>query len=209
MSYTMINFSGDKVALVMRGKVSSTAPSAIFEQHADCAQSNGNPVGYFGQEGRGLVFSFRAALIGVDGAVFNLTDYEMHRPYFVRLNEAKARGTISTALVVSVANGEARLFDDYWRQLKNDPGTFQLLGKNCATRASGAFRHSGILSGGIPGMGTPDGLFDQLLTERRDRSVCYSGYVGFSKVGNGCALQVEPVAQPYRVAETNLIDAMA
>lgn len=189
-----ITFSGDKVALIVRGKISEEHTPGKMAQHADCALSGGAPVGYFGGSiGSGSGESgyiTSAMLIGISGEVYYLDDFKIKRPYYVDMAMAKGAGVISTVLIVSVANGEATKFDDYWSSLRKDPGTFRLLGKNCSTRASGAFRHSGILSGGIPGLDTPNNLYKQLKAERADRCTSHSGYVGFQIAGNGYSLRV-------------------
>jgi hypothetical protein len=190
---SLISFSGDKVALIVRGKTSEVHKPKKLEQHADCARSDGSPVGFFGEAGGGSGYLTSAVLIGIQGEVYELDEFERYRPFYVDLKKARAFGVVSTALVVSVANGEAAKFDEYWAALKSDPGKFRLLGKNCSTRASGAFRHCGILSGGIPGLDTPDNLYKQIKTERADRCKSYSGYLGFEKIGNKFSMRVAEV----------------
>jgi hypothetical protein len=191
MADTVITFSGDKIALIVRGKTSDAHSPGKMEQHADCARSDGSPVGYFGEGGAGSGYLTSAVLIGIAGEVYELAEFQVNRPFYVDCTVAKGYGCVSTALVVSIANGEATKFDDYWQKLKADPGTFRLLGKNCSTRASGAFRHAGILSGGIPGLDTPDNLYRQLKAERGDRCTSYSGYIGFEGAGNRFAMRIE------------------
>lgn len=207
MTEKMITFSGDKVALIVRGKTSEDHSPGKMEQHADCARSDGSPVGYFGGDGAGSsessgssggsgrgsamsAFASSAILVGIEGQVYDLQEFQIKRPYYIDSGRAKTAGVVSTVLIVTVANGEATKFDEYWGSLKEDPGTFRLLGKNCSTRASGAFRHAGILSGGIPGLDTPNNLFKQLKAERPDRCTSYSGYVGFQVAGNGFSLRI-------------------
>jgi hypothetical protein len=193
MTHTTITFSGDKVALIVRGKTDDDHSPGVMSQHADCATSKGAPVGYFGEGGEGSGYLTSAVLIGIKGEVYGLDEFEIHRPFYVDAAQARGFGVVSTALVVSVNNGEADKFDDYWEKLKADPGTFRLLGKNCSTRASGAFRHAGILSGGIPGLDTPNNLYKQLKSERADRCTSHSGYLGFQTAGNGFSMRIEPV----------------
>jgi hypothetical protein len=191
MTHQIISFAGDKVALIVRGKTSETHSPGVLEQHADCAKSNGAPVGYFGEGGAGSGYNLSALLFGIHGEVYEMNEFQIHRPFYVDCTLARAASIMSTVLVVQVANGEGTKFDDYWTSLKADPGTFSLLGRNCSTRASGAFRHAGILSGGIPGLDTPNNLYRQLTSERPDRCSSYSGYVGFQIAGSGYALRIE------------------
>ncbi|WP_295392085.1 hypothetical protein [uncultured Thiodictyon sp.] len=93
--------------------------------------------------------------------------------------------------MVRVSSSQAERFDDYWNRLTEDPGTFRLLGKNCSTRASGAFRHADILAAGIPELDTPNNLYEQIIRQRRDICESYSGYIGFTTVGSGMTMAVE------------------
>jgi hypothetical protein len=185
-----ITFAGDKVALIVRGKTSAEHSPGKLEQHADCARSNGQPVGYFGEAGEGSGYIFAAVLIGIRGEVYDLDAFKVHRPYYVDAAVARGAGLVSTALVVRVSSAQAGRFDDYWDRLAEDPGTFRLLGKNCSTRASGAFRHAEILASGIPGLDTPDNLYKQLVRQRADICQSYSGHVGFTPVGGNMAIVI-------------------
>lgn len=198
MGATSIVFAGDRVALIVRGKQNAGHAPGKMEQHADCVKSDGSPVGYFGAEpGRANAsggqsgYLSSAVLVGIGGAVYDMNAFNIHRPYYVDASVARAYKALSTVLTVTVSSGEAKKFDEYWASLAKDPGTFSLLGRNCSTRASGAFAHSGILSGGIPGLDTPDNLYQQLVAERADRCASYSGYVGFQMAGNGMSVIVE------------------
>ena len=191
MAAQKIVFAGDKVALIVRGKTSAEHSPGKLEQHADCVRSNGSPVGYFGEGGEGSGYIIKAVLIGIQGEVYDLDGFKKHRPYYVDANMARGYGVVSTALVVRVSSSQAQIFDDYWRDLTTDPGTFRLLGKNCSTRASGAFRHSGILASGIPGLDTPNNLYKQLVRQRPDLCTSYSGYIGFTTEGSNTAMVIE------------------
>jgi len=186
-----IVFAGDKVALIVRGKTSAEHSPGKLEQHADCVRSNGSPVGYFGEGGEGSGYIFSAVLIGIRGEVYDMDGFKKNRPYYVDAALARGYGVVSTALVVSVSSSQAERFDDYWSRLTDDPGTFRLLGKNCSTRASGAFRHAGILAAGIPGLDTPNNLYKQIVTQRQDICNSYSGYIGFTTIGSNMAMVVE------------------
>ncbi len=186
-----IVFAGDKVALVVRGKTSADHSPGVLEQHADCVRSDGSPVGYFGEAGEGSGYILAAVLVGIRGEVYDMDGFRTHRPYYIDAHLARGYGVVSTALVVSVLGAQATRFDEYWNSLSTDPGTFRLLGQNCSTRASGAFRHAGILAGGIPGLDTPDNLYNQLIKQRRDICTSFSGYIGFTSMGRSMAMVVE------------------
>lgn len=191
MANRNITFAGDKVALIVRGKTSAEHAPGKLEQHADCARSNGKPVGYFGEGGEGSGYITSAVLIGIRGEVYDLDAFKVHRPYYVDATIARGAGVRSTALVVRVSSAQAERFDDYWDRLAEDPGTFRLLGKNCSTRASGAFRHAEILASGIPGLDTPDNLYKQLVRQRADICDSHSGYIGFTAVGANMTMVIE------------------
>jgi hypothetical protein len=184
-------FAGDKVALIVRGKTSAKHSPGNLAQHADCVRSNGSPVGYFGAPGEGSAYLTSAVLIGIRGEVYDLDGFKKNRPYYIDAKVARGYGTVSTALVVRVPGSQAERFDDYWSRLSADPSTFRLLGKNCSTRASGAFRHAGILAAGIPGLDTPNNLYKQLVRQRRDLCESYSGYIGFTTAGGNATMVVE------------------
>lgn len=148
MTTRNIVFAGDKVALIVRGKTSAEHSPGKLEQHADCVRSDGSPVGYFGEGGEGSGYITSAVLIGIRGEVYDMEGFKKHRPYSVDARLARGYGVVSTALVVRVSSAQADRFDDYWDRLTDDPGTFRLLGKNCSTRASGAFRLCGHPCGG-------------------------------------------------------------
>lgn len=191
MAHEDIPFAGNTVALIVRGKTSPEHSPGLLEQHADCVRSDGAPVGYFGEGGEGSGYMFSAVLVGIHGEVYDLNGFNQHRPYYVDAAIARTYGVVSTALVVRVTDPQASSFDDYWNQLAKDPGTFRLLGKNCSTRASGAFRHAGILASEIPGLDTPNNLYRQLVKQRKDLCESYTGYIGFTSAGNARFMHIE------------------
>ena len=191
MSERSIVFAGDKVALIVRGKTSAEHSPGKLEQHADCVRSDGSPVGYFGEGGEGSGYLTSAVLIGIRGEVYDMDGFAKHRPHYVNAKTARGYGVVSTALIVRVSSAQAERFDDYWDRLSDDPGTFRLLGKNCSTRASGAFRHADILAAGIPGLDTPNNLYKQLVKQRPDICESHSGYIGFTATGSTMAMVIE------------------
>lgn len=130
--------------------------------------------------------------MGMTGVVYDATGLARHRANCVDLHVAMATGTVSTVLLVQVSSAEASAFDAAWASMTTSPGSFHLLGWN-STHASQAFRTAGILSGGIPGLDTPDNLYRQLCIEWAGRVSAASGYVGFSPLGTGYMLTIESV----------------
>jgi hypothetical protein len=187
MTTYYFTFAGDKVALIVRGKKSHTHEPSKMDQHADCALSNGAPVGFFGEGNGG---SSNGSGLGMQGIVYDRSALAAKRAPSVDAKMAQSYGLVSTVLFVKVSAKEAAAFDLAWSDLSMSPGSFQILGWNCSTHASQSFQKAGILSGGIPGLDTPDNLYKQLCFEKKGKVSTISGYVGFSTHGNGCMLSV-------------------
>ena len=200
---------GGRVGLIVRGKTSHKHEPSVLAQHADCILSNGAPVGFFGtgntgstggaSSGSGASSRKSAASsntvgMGMTGVVYDAASLERNRANYVDLRIARATGTVSTVLLVQVSAKEATAFDKAWSDMTSNPGSFQLLGWNCSTHASQAFRKAGILSGGIPGLDSPDNLYKQLCFEKKGKVTMAAGYVGFTAQASGYMLTIEPVA---------------
>jgi len=188
MASSTFTFAGDRVALIVRGKKSHEHAPGNLEQHADCILSNGAPIGFFGQGNDG---SSNSSGLGMDGIVYDYSKLSRKRAPYVDAGVAKSTGIMSTVLFVQVSTAEAIAFDQAWADMTSTPGAFHILGWNCSTHASSAFRKAGILAGGIPGLDTPDNLYRQLCAEKAGKLSVVSGYVGFSAFGKGYMLMVE------------------
>lgn len=183
-------FTGDAVALIVRGKRSHAHEPGVMEQHADCIMSDGAPIGFFG-EGAGGSGSGGSTGIGMDGAVYDYGEFQTKRPFYVDGATAQARKVVSAVLRIATTTAVAKKFDDYWTKLDADPGTFHLLGGNCSTRASKGFIVAGLLNGGIPGLDTPDNLWRQICRVQKGKVTACYGYVDFKpKTGGGYEVQV-------------------
>ncbi len=206
MTASTFTFSGDRVALIVRGKTSHSHAPGVMEQHADCILSNGAPIGFFGtgndgssggassgigESSRRSANSSNSSGMGMTGVVYDFAGLSRARANYVDMTVARGTGTISTVLFVQVSAAEARAFDRAWADMMADPGSFHILGWNCSTHASMAFRNAGILAGGIPGLDTPDNLYRQLCVEKAGKVSVISGYVGFSAFGSGYMLTVD------------------
>jgi hypothetical protein len=205
MTSTTFTFAGDSVALIVRGKTSHSHAPGLLEQHADCILSNGAPVGFYGQGNDGSsggssgvggtskssANSSNSSGLGMTGIVYDYSLLLRKRAPYVDAGIARGMGMISTVLFVPVSMVEASAFDKAWTDMTSDPGAFQILGWNCSTHASSAFRKAGILAGGIPGLDTPDNLYHQLCVEKAGKLSVVSGYIGFSTFGKGYMLTVD------------------
>ncbi|MBP7790634.1 MAG: hypothetical protein KA024_02290 [Zoogloea sp.] len=177
-----------------------------MEQHADCVLSNGAPIGFFGsgnfgssggsssgigESSKNSANSSNSTGFGMTGVVYDYSSLSRIRANYVDAMIARGTRTISTVLFIMTSASEALAFDKAWSDLTKDPGLFNILGWNCATHASSAFRSAGILSGGIPGLDTPNNLYLQLCREKAGKVSIASGYVGFSKYMSGYMLTVD------------------
>ncbi|HAO32055.1 MAG TPA: hypothetical protein DCQ84_03750 [Candidatus Competibacteraceae bacterium] len=197
MPTTLLPFpSEDTIGLVVRGKTSPSHDPGALEQHADCILADGSPVGFFGEAGAGSSGrsgsgSWNSTGMNMKGVVYDYPLFKIHRPFYVGMAEAKRYSVKSTVLVITVSKAQALLFKDYWNKLKANPGSFYLLGHNCSTHASDAFIYAGIITGGIPGLDTPNNLYKQLVTSFT-QTVSHSGFLGFTpKAADGYEVAVE------------------
>jgi len=179
-----IAFPGTRIALIVRGKRSPSHEPGVMDQHADCILPNGAPVGFFGDMPGG------PSGMGLTGVVADYAWFSAHRPYYVNLATAKGYGAVSTLLTVEVSAVQAGLFASYWSAAALSPGDFYILGKNCSTVASDSFVSSGILAGGIPGLDTPNSLYNQLVAVKGAAAKSYSGYLGFSPASGAFTVEV-------------------
>jgi hypothetical protein len=184
MTDETIDFSGgNKIALIVRGKNGPDHHPSKLEQHADTIEGDGSPIGFFG---KGNDAYGNSVGLRMDGDVYEYPQFQTNRPFYVGLDSAVANRVVSTVLIIDVDAETARKFKTSWDGMKASPGSFSLLGNNCATHASKAFRAAGVVDSGIPWMDTPDNLYDQLVDKvpaGKRRSV--SGYIGFTARGAG------------------------
>jgi len=204
---TSLSFAGRHIGLIVRGKTSEEHDPGVMEQHADCILSDGAPIGFFG-EGNGGASSGQSSQngssnssggtsgstgIGMTGAVYDFKEFQQKRPHYVDGDFARKYNVVSAVLRISVSADEAKKFDTYWAELDAKPKNFYLLGGNCSTRASAAFRESGILRGGIPGLDTPNNLWKQLKSHCGTRAEAHFGLVNFQRAGASYNVTVSSV----------------
>ncbi|MCA8906417.1 MAG: hypothetical protein KDA64_00705 [Rhodospirillaceae bacterium] len=184
MALQIVDFNKSEVGLVVRGKRGPDHQPWAFQTHVDCIFANGAPVGYFGNSELSISGSGSSGM-GMSGIVFDYPLFLKHRRHYVDLNEAKAQGQQSTALLVEVSMKEAMDFGMTWLRMKANPDTFNIVGHNCASHASLAFIYSRILDGGINGLDTPNNLYNQILERRKPNVREIGGYLGFREAGFG------------------------
>jgi hypothetical protein len=222
MSDKVINFAGNTIALIVRGKESAAHHPNTLNQHADRVLPDGSPMGFFGKRtqnvstgtkvagflGGGFVgnaisvlvpggFTGLAGLVGavsgtdvnaygmaMEGFVCDYAEFQLKARAYVDVDQAAAARKVSTVLIVTVTPAQAAAFTKYWRDLDSCPGTFNFAGGNCSTGASNAFVAAKRLDAGVPGLDTPDHLYDQLV-EAFPAATSHSGYVGFVPKAGG------------------------
>lgn len=187
-----LTFPGDKIGLIVRGKTSATHDPDLMAQHADCIISDGSCIGFYG-EGAGLSGSGGALGLGMRGTVYDMSELAKHRPYYTDGALAKGYGVVSTVLAITVGTRQAKAFDAAWAALDAHPPDFWIVGANCSTRAAGVFRTAGILAGGLPGLDTPNNLYEQLVATLGHKCTSHSGYVGFTSGGSGYNVTVASI----------------
>lgn len=190
------------IGLIVRGKRNDTHSPGTMEQHADCILPNGEPVGFFGGEGDassgssgsgfkssisswkdGPSVSLNSTGINMKGMVANYQELKRIRPYYVDIDLAKKYSVFSTVLLIEVSQSQASLFKTFWETLKLNPGTFNILGGNCSTKAAKAFAHAKIIGGEIPRLDTPNNLYKYLKAKHQYTQKSHSGHIGAKPVG--------------------------
>lgn len=81
--------------------------------------------------------------------------------------------------MIEVTPREAERFQQTWQALRTRPGSFSLVGFNCASHAALAFAIAGLVGREIPGLDTPDNLFQALWSRNRARCRDEYGLLGF------------------------------
>lgn len=185
------------IGLIIRGKHSDKHSPGKMEQHADCILPEGQPVGFFGDNGDassgdsgssfasslkswagGPSISWNRSGLNMKGVVAYHDDLLRTRPAYVNIELAKKYKVKSTVLLLETTKNQAELFKQYWKNLSLNPGTFNIIGGNCSTNASDAFIAAKIVASGIPGLDTPNNLYKQLKAKHSGRVVIHSGFVG-------------------------------
>lgn len=196
------------VGLIVRGKHNEKHNPDKMQQHADCILPGGEPVGFYGGAGdassgnsldstnksrsEAPSISLNKTGLNMKGMVAYYEDLRKIRPMYLDPNLAKKYEIRSTVILLEVTKSQADLFIQYWKNLKLNPGIFNILGGNCSTHASEAFVAAKIVASGIPGLDTPDNLFYQLKSRHSGKRHIYHGYIGALYLkGNNYDLVVE------------------
>jgi hypothetical protein len=196
---TIMSMPPGRVALIVRGKKSSTDEPDLLAQHADCILPDGSPIGFYGT---GNDQSGNSIGLRMDGQVWDYPMLSTRRVFYVDFDSAVAYGAISTTLFVQATTAQARAFVSAWATMKSSPGSFNIVGNNCSTHASKAFIDAGILPDGIPGLDTPNNLYNQLVATV-GTTMPMSGYIGFIPKGaGGFDIKYRPYVMSAAVAVT-------
>lgn len=190
------------IGLIVRGKQNDGHSPGKMEQHADCILPGGEHVGFFGGNGDassgasgssfasslkswadGPSISWNRTGINMIGMVAYHKDLQRIRPMYVDARLAQKYKVKSTVLLLETTHTQAALFVQYWKDLQLNPGKFNIVGCNCSTHASNAFIAAKVVTGGIPGLDTPNRLYKQLKAKHSGRMRIYSGYIGASHQG--------------------------
>ena len=194
MADIRLSFSdGSRIGLIVRGKVSATHHPDLGQQHADAILANGAPIGFYGTGNGG---SANRVYMAMDGVVYDNMALRVQRPYYGDLDSALSNRVISTVLLITVTPAQGLAFTNAWSSMAIHPGNFNILGGNCSTHASAAFIDCGLIGDGIPGLDTPDRLYDQLVASLPAASLqSISGFIGFVATSDGKGFDM--VIRPY------------
>jgi hypothetical protein len=172
-----VNFNGNTIALIVRGKKSEQHSPGLMAQHADVVLPSGEIIGFFGENagnsGEGSGFNLK-------GVVYDTSPDGLmkKRPYYVDINLAKKMNVVSTVLILNITSEQAVKFSAYWDKLTKNAGEFNIVGENCSTRAASGFQGAGLIASEIPSLDTPDNLYRLLRHKFKVTSKTISGYVG-------------------------------
>jgi hypothetical protein len=174
--------------LIVRGMWSKNHEPGVMEQHADVvipdAGGQMRTHGYFGDQpgATGSSADSRASTgMGITGISADMAWFLQNRRAYVDLELAKMVDMKSSLILIKVTREQAADLNKYWEDLKADPGTFYILGKNCSTAAAAGFDHAHLFKE-IVGLDTPDNLFQQLRKHYQD-AFMISGYYGYTRAG--------------------------
>ena len=182
---TVVDFNSNprKIGLVVRGKLAPDHHPDVLAQHADAILADGSPIGFYGQ---GNNQSGNAIGMSMHGVVYDYNAMRKYRPWYVDVDSAVANRVVSSVLLIDVDQGTADTFTRAWTEITLSPGSFNILGGNCSTHAAIAYKVAGVTKGGIPGLDTPDHLYQQLVDDVQATKLhSYSGFVGFKPASRG------------------------
>lgn len=78
----------------------------------------------------------------------------------------------------NVTPQQASALEKSWLELQQDTPKFRLFGLNCASRAAEMFVKAGILPHGLPGLDTPEAVYERIKEYYPD-ATCETGYFGY------------------------------
>jgi len=174
------------IALVVRGKGRRDLPPGDGG-HVDVILPSGAPAGFFvapsfesaGASGTGGRNGTGISGMGAPGYVYGYADFCANRAHYVHMRLARAHNALSGVLLMSVSPAHATRFHRAWEAIRMRPGSFDIIGSNCASHAAIAFGMAGLIPAGIPGLDTPDNLFHALRNRHASNCRDVYGYLGF------------------------------
>ncbi len=185
-----LQLDASSIGYVVRNMRDLNTSVSVFEQHADCILSTGEPVGFFARNQAHDQGSIAEMFTTCGGAIFGYD--KMVRLSYELIDESVARqnGFFSCLLIIqgSTATDERLLkFNEFWKNAKTankgHSGVFHNLKRNCATVAYEGFLAAGIVEGRMSLLlDTPCSLFRHLVRCAKQKGYtvsCYLGHLGF------------------------------
>lgn len=166
----------ERVGLIVRYKAARSAPCSDGFGHVDAILPSGEPMGFYSK-----TFDL-TAIVSADGEVKDYALTAASRPQYVSIKDARAKRCPSVALSIPVTRKQADTVTAEWARYRTSAMTYRAAGGNCATYIAEAWETAGIIKGGIPGLDTPDNLFEFVdgLFPKADFAM---GYFGFRPLG--------------------------
>ena len=187
-----INLDGSSLGYVVRGMADISHSPSVFQQHADCVLSTGEPVGFFGNAGAGSggvsSLSWNSMSMNMIPKALGYDEMLSLIPHFVDSHKAKEMKCFSTVLIFHKIEVEkVSAFDNFWWEKKaartGDLKPFHILGRNCSSFAYAGFKESNLLSDRPGLIDTPAKLFHHLVKIMKLNNYtlsCFSGLVSFN-----------------------------
>jgi hypothetical protein len=95
----------------------------------------------------------------------------------------------STICEIKVCPRDVESMNIVAEEMYVNPGTFSIVGNNCATHAAQILNAGGVTSGNILGLDTPTGLQSELINNYSAN--CYSGYTSLDATGTVVTITVD------------------
>jgi hypothetical protein len=169
----VVNVDKTMAGFILRYKDSATTPSDGYG-HVDAVLPGGAPFGFYPKGDEGGFWKS----VHHTGVVYDYPLLSAKRPAYVDKPSAKADPCRSVLVLLDVGTRTGEKLWSFWGYLRSSAPTYRAIGCNCATYVAEGLEYAGLMSGGIEGIDTPDGLMGHFLRGKQ-RIFIYEGFFGF------------------------------